>query len=76
MLDFVIFFFGSAFFAFCIIFLSKRKRYQPLKSRSYMLIGSSTIGNFLYFILVMVAKIIANNYWSMWDDLEDVRANQ
>jgi len=26
-LDFVIFFFGSAFFAFCIIFLSKRKRY-------------------------------------------------
>ena len=47
----------------------KRRDYQPLKSRSVSLIFFSTVGNFCYFLCLMLNKILTNNYWNFWDDL-------
>lgn len=50
--------------------LIKRKDFQPLKSRSVSLIFVSTLGNFLYFSSMMYNKILQNNRWEIWSDLE------
>lgn len=58
-------------FTISLALLVKRKDFQPLKSRSVGLVFLSTLGNFLYFTFLMLNKIITNNYWGIWNGLND-----
>ena len=54
-----------------LVLLIKRKDFQPLKSRSVSLIFVSTLGNFLYFSTMMYNKILQNNKWAIWNEIDD-----
>ena len=62
--------FFSLVFVLSMIMLHKRKDFQPLKSRSYALLQISNVGNFIYFVMILLDKIIVNNIWPVWDDLQ------
>jgi hypothetical protein len=62
----VLLFFGAPVYIVALVLLSKRKDYQPLKSRSVNLIYVTTIGNLLYFVFILANKILSSNYWSVW----------
>jgi hypothetical protein len=34
-----------------------------------MLLTFSTVGNFFYFLMLMIPKIMENNIWPIWDEL-------
>jgi len=59
-----------------LVLLSKRKDFQPLKSRSVSLIYVSTIGNFLYFVFLLTNKIISSNYWDYWLNLNQTQKSE
>lgn len=61
----------SIVYVLALVLLVKRKDFQPLKSRCVSLIFVSTLGNFLYFSTLMYNKILQNNRWSIWDDIEN-----
>jgi hypothetical protein len=56
-------------FIISLVMLRKRKDFQPLKSRSVLLLTISTIGNFIYFTTLIVAKILDNNILPVWNNL-------
>ena len=60
----------SIVYIIALVLLIKRKDYQPLKSRSVTLIFASTLGNFLFFSSLMYSKILQNNQWGIWNDIE------
>lgn len=57
-------------FIISLVMLRKRKDFQPLKSRSVLLLTISTMGNFLFFTTLMLSKILDNNIWEIWTYLE------
>lgn len=61
----------SIVYLVALVLLLKRKDFQPLKSRSVSLIFVSTLGNFLFFSAIMYNKILSNNRWPIWDELEN-----
>lgn len=71
--DFTLLAIGLCAFPITIVMMRKRKDFQPLKSMSNTLGILSQLGNFLFFICLLVSKIIVNNYWTMWDDLKPER---
>jgi len=62
---------GIPMYILALILLSKRKDFQPLKSRSASLIYVSTVGNLLYFVFLLTNKIVSSNYWNCWLQLID-----
>jgi len=57
-------------FIISLVMLRKRKDFQPLKSRSVMLLTISTIGNLIFFTMLLVTKIMENNILPVWVNLE------
>lgn len=58
-------------YVIALVLLIKRKEFQPLKSRCVPLIFVSTLGNFLYFSTLMYNKILQNNGWKIWNEIEE-----
>lgn len=72
-IDFTLLAIGLVVFPITIVMMSKRKDFQPLKSMSMTLGVFSQVGNFLFFLCLIVGKILVNNYWPMWTDLQPER---
>lgn len=58
-------------YGLALFLMLKRRDFQPLKSRSVSLIFISTLGNMIYFFLLMMTKINDSSHWESWQQLQD-----